>query len=67
MSYFTYLLKINNVYTGSRYYKYNVNCIKELLTTAEIKYIDDSIDELEYIEQFIEAAIKKLYHKIILI
>ncbi len=48
-----------------RYYKSSLNNIKELLCANGIELVDDSIDELNYTEQFIEAIIERLYMRII--
>ena len=48
-----------------RYYKACLNNIKELLYANGIELVDDSIDELNYTEQFIEAIIERLYMRII--
>lgn len=48
-----------------RYYKSSLNSIKELLCANGIELVDDSMDELNYTEQFIEAIIERLYMRII--
>ncbi len=48
-----------------RYYKSSLNNIKELLCANGIELVDDSMDELNYTEQVIEAIIERLYMRII--
>ncbi len=47
-----------------RYYKQCMNNIKELLSANGIELINDSMDELNYTEQFIEAVIERIYARI---